>query len=262
MKASIAHIKGIILIILLLTSIFSMAQSEKSLLRKGNENYKSDDMAAAAQKYQEALEQSPGYGKASYNLGNAYFKMQQLGEAAKQYEVAAADAIDKDQKSDAFHNLGNCFLNMGIALKQNPMPPNDSVQPPSPQQMFQASIENYKKALRLDSRDEESRYNLAYAQNLLDKEGGNGSQDQQKQDQKKDEKKDEKKEGDKGEDGKENPKDEGKDKEQPEPKPGDMSKEEAERMLKALDQQEKDLQEDLGKERIQKGKPIKIDKDW
>ena len=40
-----------------------------------------------------------------------------------------------------------------------------------------------------------------------------------------------------------------------------MSKEQAEQMLKALDQQEKDLQDQLGKERIQ-GERIKIEKDW
>jgi Ca-activated chloride channel homolog len=266
MRKKIFYIQIFIGVLLCSASVFG--QEEKSLLRDGNKDYKAEDMNAAAQKYAEALEKAPSYGKASYNLGAAYYKMQQLGEAAKQFEVAAADAIDKDTKSDAYHNVGNCFLNMGMALKQNPPSPTDSIQPPSPQQMFQASIEAYKKALRLDPKDEESRYNLAYAKKMLDQEGGGGGQDQQqdqKQDQQKDQQKDqEKKEGDKGEDGKENPKDEGKDKDQKQEKPeeGEMSKEEAERMLKALDQQEKDLQEELAKERIQKGKPIKIDKDW
>ena len=117
----------------------------------------------------------------------------------------------------------------------------------------------------MDPKDEETRYNLAYAQRLLDKEGGGGGQDQQQQEQQdQEQQQDEKKEGDKGDQSKENPKDEGdkQDQQKQEPKNGEMSKEEAERMLNALDQQEKDLQEEMGKERMQEGKPIKIEKDW
>ncbi|MDA0714413.1 MAG: tetratricopeptide repeat protein [Bacteroidetes bacterium] len=255
MRFNSTYITPLFCALALLVSMGLRAQKEKSLLREGNGAYESNDLASATLRYQEALSIAPSYGKASYNLGSSLYRLQQLGEAAKQYEIAAADAIDKGSKSDAFHNLGNCFLNTAIALKANPVPPSDTTDTPDPQQLLGASIEAYKKALRLDPKDEETRYNLAYAQRLLDKEGGGGGQEQQQ---------DEKKEGDKGDQSKENPKDEGdkQDQQKQEPKNGEMSKEEAERMLNALDQQEKDLQEEMGKQRMQEGKPIKIEKDW
>lgn len=265
MRFNSTYITALFCALALLVSMGLRAQKEKSLLREGNGAYESNDMASATLRYQEALSIAPSYGKASYNLGSSLYRLQQLGEAAKQYEIAAADAIDKGSKSDAFHNLGNCFLNTAIALKANPVPPSDTTDTPDPQQLLGASIEAYKKALRLDPKDEETRYNLAYAQRLLDKEGGGGGQDQQQQEQQdQEQQQDEKKEGDKGDQSKENPKDEGdkQDQQKQEPKNGEMSKEEAERMLNALDQQEKDLQEEMGKQRMQEGKPIKIEKDW
>lgn len=266
MRYRTAYITSVMMILAVFGTIELSAQKEKALLREGNSAYESNDMAGATLRYQDALAVAPSYGKASYNLGSSLYRLQQLGEAAKQYEIAAADAIDKGTKSDAFHNLGNCFLNTAIALKANPVPPSDTTETPDPQQLIGASIEAYKKALRLDPKDEETRYNLAYAQKMMENEGGGGGQDQQQQqeEQQDQEQQDEKNEGDDGEEGKENPKDEGdkQDQQKQEPKNGEMSKEEAERMLNALDQQEKDLQEEMGKQRMQEGKPIKIEKDW
>ncbi len=255
----------------------SFSQKEKSLLRKGNKAYENNEYDKASEAYQKSLEADGSYGKASFNLGNSNYRMGSLGEAAKQFEVAAADAIEKPDKAKAYHNIGTSFLNAARMLMENPPEANDSVQPPDPQQLIQVSIEAYKNALRNNPKDEESRYNLAYAKELLQEGGGGGGQDQQEQEQEQNEdqedqdkgdkgdKEEEKKEGEDGEDGKENEKndkgDEEQDKGEEKPKEDQMSKEEAEQLLKALDKNEKDLQKKLGKERAQ-GEKIKIDKDW
>lgn len=272
--------KTLIVFCLSMLAIQAMGQKEKSLLREGNKAYEKGEFETASERYNESLEIDGSYGKASFNLGNAQYRSGALGEASKQYEVAAADAIDPADKAKAYHNVGNSFLNAARMLIENPPEPNDSVQPPDPQQLIKASIEAYKKALRNAPEDEESRYNLAYAQKMLSKDGGGGGgqdeqQQEQEQDQEQDEEQDdekeggdkeqEKKEGEDGEDGKENEKNDQGDQEQDqgeqEPKDDQMSKEEAEQLLKALDQNEKDLQKKLGKERA-KGEKIKIDKDW
>ena len=246
------------------------AQKERSLLRKGNKAYEQEDFEAAIKLYQESLEENGSYGKAAFNLGNGFYKKGDLGQASKQYEMAAADAFSKEEKANAFHNVGNSFLSAARHLMENPPQENDSVQAPDPQQLIRASIEAYKKSLRNVPTDEETRYNLAYAQKLLKEGGGGGegqddnqqdqqNQDQQNQDQENQDQGDQDKQDDQqsNEDGdKEN------EQEQQSERPNEMTKEEAEQLLKALDKNEKDLQEKLAKDRMEKGEPVKIEKDW
>jgi tetratricopeptide (TPR) repeat protein len=265
-----------------------VAQEERSLLRKGNSAFEKGEIEKAKELYQESLKVDPSFGKAQYNMGHTYYSAGDLAAAAEKYEIASADAIDKTEKAWAYHNQGNCYLNAGIQLMNNPPQPDSSGQaPPDPSQYIQQSIRAYKNALRNDPTDEDTRYNLAYAQKLIDQDSNNDqSQDQdqeQNQDQEEQEKSDEgdknedenkgdeQDKGDEGDKGDEQDKgdqgDEQDDKEgeqeqtgEPEKKEG-MSKKEAEQMLDALDKQEKDLQQKKGKERMN-GKAIKIDKDW
>jgi Ca-activated chloride channel family protein len=263
--------KTLLMLGILLCSVLSaIGQKERSLLREGNQAYDEEDFEKAATKYEEALEQNGSYGKANFNLGNALYRQGNLGEASKNYEKAAADAIEKEDKARAYHNVGNSFLNAARMLMQNPPQANDSVQPPDPQQLIKASIEAYKRALRNVPTDEETRYNLAYAQKLLDKNGGGGGEDQQDQQDKGDqEEEQEQQEQDKGDEGDEEQEqqqndqgDEGEEEQQEQqPRPNEMTKEEAEQLLKALDNNEKDLQEKMAKDRMQ-GERIKIEKDW
>jgi len=255
-----------IVLVVLCTSMSAMGQKERLTLRQGNSSYEDGDFQSAIGKYEEALDIDKNYGKAYYNKGNAHYRANEIDAAVQEYELAASNAKDPIEESQVFHNLGNCYLNTARALMNQAPNPNDSVQPPDPQQFVRASIETYKKALRKNPTDEETRYNLAYAQQLLE-EGGGGGQDQE-QDQKQDEEQqDEQEQDESGEDEQEQQEQQNGDEEQeqqgeqPQPDQGEMSKEQAEQMLKALDQQEKDLQDQLGKERIQ-GERIKIEKDW
>ena len=123
---------------------------------------------------------------------------------------------------------------------------------------FRINSKNKNVLLKINPKDEDTRYNLAFAQRQLKKQ-----QDQQKKnDKNKDKNKDQKDKEDKkdkgGEKDKKDQKDkDGKDKqEQPQ-----MSKEQAEQMLNALKNREKKMQAS----RVKKGEPgqrKKIEKDW
>jgi tetratricopeptide (TPR) repeat protein len=160
---------------------------------------------------------------------------------------------DKDFKSKVHHNIGNSYLKS---------------------QKFEESIKSYKEALKLNPNDEETKYNLSYALNMLK---NNQDKQQQKNDQDKD---DQKKNDDKNQDKKENDKndqqknDENKDKGEQnkpdqnqttqqdnlkQPQQNKISKEEAERILNAMKNNEQDLQKKLRK---QKGTVVKTEKDW
>ena len=109
-------------------------------------------------------------------------------------------------------------------------------------------IEAYKQALRNDPSDDETRYNLALAQKLL-KDQQNQQQNQQNQQQKQDQKEDKKDQNQKQQ----------QEQEQLQNK-NEMSKENAEQLLKAVMQDEKEVQDKVKKQIQIRGK--KLEKDW
>ena len=138
-----------------------VAQREaRALVRAGNKLYEKEKYDAAAIAYRKALDKNSQYKKATYNLGNSMYQNKNYKEAVPQYELAVKTAKDKFEKADGYHNIGNAMLE---------------------QKQYQAAVDAFKNALRNDPTDDETRYNLAVAQKLLEKE---------KQDQKKDKDKD------------------------------------------------------------------------
>lgn len=118
------------------------AQQSQKLLRSGNSEYEKGHFKEAEIDYRKALTSNPASGKAKYNLGNALYKQNNYEEAAKEYLGVAGTPKPAVKRSDAFYNLGNALL------QSNKM---------------QESIKAYKEALRANPRDEDARYNLAYA---------------------------------------------------------------------------------------------------
>lgn len=242
----------------ILFSFLSFAQKEKQLLYEGNKSYYGGKSMEAANYYKKALKEKQDYHKANFNLGAALYKTALeiktkkiappdkrmtpdsaakliFEQAAEQFDVAAKSISNADTIQKSWHNYGNSKL-----MQAN----------------YEDAILGYKKALKLNSKDEDTRYNLAFAQRQLKKQ-----QDQQKKNDKnkdkdqkdKENKKDEKK--DKGD-----PKDNKEKDKQQQPQP-QMSKEQAEQMLNALKNSERKMQA----AQIKKGDPAerkKIEKDW
>lgn len=244
--------------LLFVLSIFvvanSNAQNAKKLIANGNKLYSEKKYKDAAQQYSKALQSdTTQVNKSAYNLGNALYQQKQIEPARKAYETAAKKSSTKQENANAHYNIGNTYMN---------------------EKKWEDAINAYKKTLRNNPQDADAKYNLAYAQSMLKKEGGgkdnkkdknkNENKDEQKKDeQKKDEQKKEEdkkndeqdkneskpKEGDeqKGEDGK------------PQPQPSKLSEKQAEQLLNALQQEEKKLQE---KNKKKHGVPVKMEKDW
>jgi tetratricopeptide (TPR) repeat protein len=134
--------------------------------------------------------------------------------AAEQFAVVANSVSDPDTLHRAWHNIGNCYLQ---------------------KKDYRQAVEAYKKSLRFDPRDEETRYNLAYALKHMppeEKGGGGGSQQKQQQQQQ----------------------------QQQQQRQSEMNKEQAEQLLKALMDAERKLQE----RRKQKAEDAQrnVEKDW
>ena len=217
----------ILLLMLLPCSIF--AQSDKAIIKKGNEAYAKKDYEAATVNYKNAIEKDPANPVAQYNLGNALYKNNKADDAVNAYENAVSSSKSNEEKAKSFYNKG-------VVLQNNKKLPE--------------CIEAYKNALKLSPDDEDARQNLQKALQL---------QKQQQQKQKQDKKKNKPKEDQKDKE-KQKPKDEDKKEDQPKPQPSKLSKQDAEEKLKALLQQEKNLQDKLKK--VNAASPNKPEKDW
>ncbi len=108
----------------------------------GNEYYKSQDYAKAAEEYRKALETDPANKAAKFNQGNALYKQDKKVEASILFSELAADDKDVPMRSKAFYNKGVILSN---------------------QKNLEESIEAYKNALRNDPSDKEARENLQKA---------------------------------------------------------------------------------------------------
>lgn len=247
------------------------------LLSEANSELSADAFIAAEVKYRKAIAISPTEEIGKYNLGNAYYNEAKNDEAMRRYAQAAEVSESRTEKHRAFHNLGNTLMNA---------------------EKYQEAVEAYKSALRNNPTDDESRYNLALAKDMLEKnppqddEGEDENKDKKEnEDENKDQKdkenedegkdkegdegdekeekdegdeKDKNKEGDeKGEKEKEDPKKpkEGEGEQPKQPTPGQLSPQQIKNLLQAMNDEEKKVQEKINAKK-QKGATIKTNKDW
>lgn len=241
----------------LLIASSSFGQEEKFLVNKGNEAYNSGDYIQAQENYTKALELDPNIYVADYNSADVLYKEQKFEEAIEKYKTLSETLEDKELRAKAYHNLGNSYMEA---------------------QQYDQSVKALKNSLKLNPSDEDTRYNLAYAMEKLKQQ----QQDQEKnQDQNKDQNKDQdqkdqqdqnKDQNKDNQDQNEN-KDQNKDKQDQDqnqdqqdqqnqqPQPNQLSKQDAERMLDALNNDEKQVQKKMKKKKG-KGGNEKIEKDW
>ncbi len=154
----------------------------------------------------------------------------------QQYEAIARSSTDPGIRSKAWHNLGNAYLD---------------------QKDYNKSIEAYKQALKASPSDQDTKYNLAYAQARLKQQQEQQKKDQQQQDEKKE---DEKKE-EKPQNPDENKKDDQKKDQQQQPQDKQFSPEELERIMQQLNKEDKDVQNKVNQQKTS-GTAAKSDKDW
>lgn len=213
---------------------FASAQNVRDYIRRGNRQYRDSVYDKAQVQYQKGFEKDSNYVEIDYNLANSLLVQGQPKEAMRLYEKASKVEHDKVKRHMIFHN-------MGVILQS--------------QKQFGPAIEAYKEALRNDPKDDETRYNLVLCQRQLknqnqqgggqdNKEGDKQEKDQQKQEQQKQEqKKDEQRQ------------------QQQQQQENQMSKENAEQMLNAAMQNERQTQDKV-KKQLQQSQPRRLQKQW
>jgi tetratricopeptide (TPR) repeat protein len=229
-----------------------------------------EDFIEAEKKYRLAVSTKQNNVAGSFNLGNAYYNSKLYDEALLRHLGAVENSITKAEKHKAHHNIGNILMQ---------------------KKQCKEAVSAFKNALRNNPSDDETRYNLALAQECA-KEQGDGDGDGDDEDKDKDENKDEKDDSDEKQDkedknkdkGGEEDKNEGDDKEdedgkpkdekgdqknkdpkndkgQPQQQPGKLSPQQVKNLLEAMNNEEKKVQEKMNASKT-KGVKVKTEKDW
>ena len=245
-------IRNVITVLAFLVSLDAGAQSGRKFVREGNKLYNEKRFSDADSLFRRGMKEDSNSYKAVFNLGDALYKQGKYEEAAGYFGNIAQKNKDRMLQAGAYHNMGNCYLGSKQYLE---------------------SINAYKKSLLLDPTSEDTRYNLAYAQMKLKKEEEQKNKDnkdkkddkENKNDKDKKENKDNQDQKSKDEkekkDNKENSKDDQDQKKQQQQKPQQLSKEDAQKILDALNNEEKKVQDKLKKKNA-KGVKVQVEKDW
>lgn len=250
---------GLFILLLGLINMQLQAQNERKFVRQGNKIYeqaladstKLDTLAfnQAETAYRRALDKRPDDLRWNFNLGDALYKQMQFDQAKSTFEEVAQKSTDKSEKSRAYHNIGNSLLM---------------------QNKLDESIEAYKNALRNNPNDLESKYNLLYAMNMKKQQ----EQQQQNQDKNQDQNKDQNKEQqnkdqnqdqqdqNKDQEKKQDQQDQQNQQQQQQQQEQKISKENAERLLQALQNDEEKIQEKVKKAKAEQARQRKTEKEW
>ena len=217
--------------------ILAQQKTDRDYLRSGNKLYNDSLFIKAEVDYRKALEINPKSTDAMFNLANALLMQQKAQEAMEQYQSVSKIEKDKEKLAQIYHN-------MGVMLQ-------------SAKQLPQC-IEAYKESLRNNPKDDETRYNLALAQKQLkDQQQNQQNQDQQQQQQ---EQKEDKQDQNKDQQEQEQKDQQQQNQQQQQQNKNEMSKENAEQLLNAVMQDEKNVQDKVKKQIQIQGK--KLEKDW
>ena len=252
------------------------AQAESThFAYKGFEANKNKKTIESEMDYRKAISKNKNNTRAQYNMGDLLFNQKAYKEASGFYQEASiSKGATKEEKHKAYHNLGN------IAMQEKE---------------YDKAVLAYKEALRNNPDDDETRYNLAVAKEMLKKnppqnqDNQNKDKNQDKKDQNNQDNKDKNQDNNQNKDQKDNKSDKNKenqdkkdqnnqgnnqnndnkegDKQENKPQqPGEssqnkLSPEQAKRILEAMSNEEKKTQEKINAQRV-KGRPIRSEKDW
>lgn len=213
-----------------LLSIAAMAQADRQFIRTGNRYYRLQNFAKAEAEYRKAVAVNGENAQALYNLGCALMMQQKDSIAVEQFQKAGSLEKSALRKAKVYHNIG-------VVCQAH--------------RIYGDAIKAYEESLRNNPSDDETRYNLALCKRLQknqkknqQNQGGGNS-----------------KEKDKGKDKQNKNKNDQKQQSQKNDQKDKMSKDNAEQLLNAAMQDEKNTQQRI-KKAMQQPRSRKLQKAW
>ena len=134
--------KNIFYILVLIGAFSANAQEWRNSLNSARAAYKNGEFANALKHYQSAQNKAPESVDLSDEIAQSAYKAGEYEKAEKIYQQSANSKKSTLTKSNTFHNMGNSRMQ---------------------KKDYSGAVESYKEALRNNSGDEQTRYNLSEA---------------------------------------------------------------------------------------------------
>lgn len=242
-------------IILVILTLFLTASSVDDA-REANKAFENGNYQQAAELYRQAIEQDPDNARLHFNLATSLYKLGETEEAMQSYDRFENLTESAEEQSFASYNQGTMLAEQEKfeeaadffreALRKNPNDPD--------------ARHNYELALQKQQQQEQQEQQQQQNQDS-DQDDQQDNQDQQQQqdgndDQQQDQNQDQQQSGGDQQDQQE----EENEQRQPQPQPTEMTPEEAQNILDALKQLERELLENMEKESSET--PSTNEKDW
>lgn len=248
-------------------------QQAENFIYNGNQAFDALNGVEAEKNYRRAVATGTKTDIARYNMGATLQQDNYVDEALRAYAEVTKITKDRPNKHRTFHNIGNALMQA---------------------KDYKGAVEAYKNALRNNPSDDETRYNYALAKKMLEDENQNQDQQQDQedkqdnQDQQNDQNQDKKdkdkeqegenqdenkdqsgEEGDNEKDEKESDKndsqdqqgDNEKEQQQPQARPEQLSPQQVQNLLEAMNNEEKKVQDKVNAKKA-KAVGTKNKKDW
>jgi Ca-activated chloride channel family protein len=242
--------------------IFAVLLSASSLndARKANDAFNSGDYEKAAELYRQAIAETPDDPRLHFNLGSALAKMGEAEAAVQAFQSAKELMDNPEDKARADYNAGTVLSNA---------------------EMYDEALDFYKNAMRNDPGDADAKHNYEMSlkkqqeqeqeQQQQDQNSNDEQQENQDQDQNQNQDQDQQQNQDQQNQNQDQSQDQQQDQnegspedqqagEQSMPQPNEISREEAENILNALEQLERQILENRKKEAADP--ESSNDKDW
>ena len=240
--------KYLTLILLLLFGVTAFGQVDKKDVRRGNRQFAKAKYGDADISYRKGLNADSTSVAAAYDLGNNLYRQGNFAEAGKSYQQAMRHIPEtrniKKQNAqgfDTYFNIGDAALQ----LKQ-----------------YRAAMEAFAQALVLNPDDMEAKENYIYARKMLENnpDGGGNNDQNQDQDQNEDQNQDQQNQDQNQDQDKDQDKDQ--DQQQKPYSGSEISPQQAQQMLQAIQAKEKETQDKVNKEKAAVLKSRQKEKNW
>ena len=222
--------------LLVLTGTTAFSQTDKKEVRKGNRSFRKGEYAEADISYRKALLKDSTSIAANYNLANNLYRQEQFDEAGKYLEKIKESAPATKYGADYFYNLGD------VALQKKD---------------YQSAVMAFGQSLLLRPDDMDAKENYIYAKLMMKNQGGGGQDQNQNQDQNQDQQNQDQNQNKDQQDQQQN--------QQPKPQPSggqEISPQQAQQMLEAIQNMEKETQDKVKKEKAAALKSRQKEKNW
>ena len=234
-----------LLLIIFTLALCLPALAQRAELRSGNRAFRKGDFPRADVEYRKAMLRDSSLASTRYNLANTLYREKDAEAAMKMLEGGKEAAEGADFEASYYYNLGDAAIQA---------------------EKWQEAVDALKKSLKLNPDDVAAKENYVYARNKLlqqqqqqqnqDQQGdGDGKQDQNDQKDQQDQNKNQQQNQDQQQDRNE-------DKQEPQPQEAELSPQQAQQLLQAIQQKERETQEKVDEKKAQALKSRQKEKNW